>query len=203
MARIYPLAPALWFVGWCLMRIGGSRGPNPGWLAAHSVWAVGFALFGVAAVGLYRAVPQHRGAGLGALALSLVGAVALIAQMTVNLVAAVGTDTKAELSAASDRLTSAPGADLLLYDVGPPLLFAGLLLLLTRAASVGALSWTTTTLVVAGIALMVVGRPLDGWSRALEGAGTLLVLIGMDQVSTSFRVNRAARSHTSTYPSPR
>jgi len=203
MARIYPLAPALWFVGWCIMRIGGSKGPNVGWFAAHSIWVVGFALFGVAAVGLFRAVDSHRPAGLGALALSLAGAAALIAQMGVDLAAAVGADTKAELSAASDRLTSAPGVALLVYDVGPPLLFAGLLLLLVRAASVGVGSWTSTTLVAAGVALMVVGRPLDGWSRALEGAGTLLVLIGMDQVASSFRVNRAALSHTSTYPSPR
>ncbi|WP_203900460.1 hypothetical protein [Virgisporangium aliadipatigenens] len=197
MARFFPLAPAFWLVGWCLMRIGGSNGPNVGWIAAHSVWIVAFALFGVAAFGLYRFVAEHRAAGLTALALSLVGTVAMIAHMGVDIAAAVGTDTRAELAAESARLTSAPGVELLLFDVGPALLFAGLLGLLARAAAAGALSWTTWTLVAVGIVLMVVGRPLDGWLRALEGFGVLAVIIGMDQVASSSRMNRADRSHTS------
>jgi hypothetical protein len=179
MTNIYPLAPAVWLVGWLIMRAGGSKGPHAGWVVAHSVWILGFALFAVAAFGLYRMVARYRPAGIVGLALSFAGAAALIAQMGVDIAAAVGADTREEMSAASDRLTSAPGVELLLYEVGPPLLFTGLLVLLGRVSAAGAAPWSATALTAVGIVLMVVGRPMDGWPRALEGIGTVLVGAGM------------------------
>jgi len=170
------LAAPLWLTGWAVMRAGGNRGANLGWAVAHSIWIIAFGLFGAASVALFRravAGGHRRAAARGALAVALVGTVAMVGQMGCDLTVGLLSADRAEMSRRYDSLFAVPGVQPVLFQVGPALLFVGLLALTVLARLAHRLSVTALVLVVVGVAALALGKPLPGWWRAVEGLGAV------------------------------
>jgi len=168
------LALPLWLTGWTVMRLGGHRGPGLGWSVAHGVWIVAILLLGGGCIALYRRGPREgRGRAVASTALgtSLVGTAALVGQLGCDLVVGLRSADRTAMSDAYDRVFAVPGVQLALFQVGPALLFAGLLVLVVLAFRTGRASSQAVALVVVGIIAQVAGKPLPGWWRVVEGLG--------------------------------
>lgn len=176
---IFVLAPVIWLIGWIIMRLGGSKGPGIGWKSAHAIWIVGFGLFAVVVLMLWREVGERgRRIAAGAAGVALVGAVLMVGQMVVDLWASYGAADKAEMSARSREATEVPGVELALFVLAPALLYLGLLVLLSVLAVQGRVGWWSPALVVVAVALSMVGRGVDG-VRVLEGVGALTLVAAL------------------------
>lgn len=133
-------APLLILVGWAVMRLGGSGGREPGWTIAHIAWVLDNVMLAIVCGELYRRTPA-TGRALArfslarlSLALGLAGSVALIAQMTIDLVVGFATANRTDMRALSATIHDFPGVQLAVYDVGPSLLFLGLIALTVQLA---------------------------------------------------------------------
>ena len=180
------VAAPLWLVGWAVMRLGGRRGPGPLWSLAHSVWIVAFLLLGGACLALFRRADRRGRAGTVAsvaLGAALAGTAALVGQMTCDLVVGLRSADKAAMSDTYDRVFAVPGVELALFQVGPPLLFMALLGLVVLARRHGRATVPTVVLAVVGVLVMVAGKPLPGWWRALEGIGAACLGLALAQVA--------------------
>jgi hypothetical protein len=94
----------------------------------------------------------------------------------VDLVSAVGATDHAELAANTARFQAVPGAVPVFYQVGPPLLYAGLVALAALLAAAGRLRWWQAGLVLVGAVAPVISLdvlPL-GALALLAGFGPLL-----------------------------
>ncbi|WP_127497425.1 hypothetical protein [Actinoplanes solisilvae] len=178
---VFVLAPLVWLAGWIIMRLGGSKGPGIGWKSAHVVWIVGFGLFALVVLLLWREV-TGAGAGrriaAGAAGTALTGAVLMIGQMVVDLWASFGAADKAEMSARTRDAFEIPGLELALFVLAPVLLYTGLFALLTVLAVQHRVSPWSPALVVLAVVLSMVGRGVDG-VRLLEGVGALALLAAL------------------------
>ena len=82
-------APIGVLAGWTIMRLGGSHSTGAGWITAHAVWLVGYGLFGFIIAELHRQArtpPRGRAAALAAAIAAAAGLVAVIGQMTVDII---------------------------------------------------------------------------------------------------------------------
>ncbi|MEV0644541.1 hypothetical protein AB0I28_04710 [Phytomonospora sp. NPDC050363] len=177
-------APALWIVGWVFMRVDGHTGPGWGWHSAHLIWVVSFLLFAVASVGLHRlADARHVGSRAGSitgLILALAGAAAMLVQMGIDLYVGFTSATDAEMSDNYDPFLDKPWIDLTFFQIGPSLLFIGLLILSIVVTVRGKAPVLTPILVGVGITMMVLGRTaLPDSLRFVEGVGELVMWIGL------------------------
>jgi hypothetical protein len=170
------LAPVLWLAGWIIMRLRTQPGPGLAWTSAHLIWVAAFVGFGLALVALARwAVPRTtadrvvRAVGVG---VGLVGTAAMLGQMAIDLTVGLRAADRAEMSALSDQFSSYPGVDLVFFILAPPLLYSGLLIVLTLLAAQRRITPWPALLVVLGVVLIVTGRGLAGF-RLLEGLGAV------------------------------
>lgn len=124
-------APLLILVGWAVMRLGGSGGREPGWTIAHIAWVLDNVMLAIVCVALFRrtrpARPGGRLLARCALALGLVGSACLTAQMVIDLVVGFATANRTDMRALSATIHDFPGVQIAVYDVGPSLLFLGLI----------------------------------------------------------------------------
>lgn len=194
---VFVLAPVVWLIGWVIIRLGGIHGPGIGWKAAHFTWIIGFGLFAVVAVLLWRAATRDRpgrwttiGALTLALTLALTGAALMIGQMCVDLWASFGAADKAELTARSHQAADVPGVELVLFVIAPALLYLGLIALLTILAVQRQVTTWSPILVVVSVALSMAGRSADGL-RILEGIGALGLLAALLPFARRAEVSRA------------
>lgn len=190
---VFVLAPVVWLIGWVMIRLGGIHGPGIGWKAAHFTWIIGFSLFAVVAVLLWRAATRERPGRwttTGALALALTGAALMIGQMCVDLWASFGAADKAELTARSHQAADVPGVELVLFVVAPALLYLGLIALLAILAVQRQVTTWSPILVVMSVALSMAGRSVDGL-RILEGIGALGLIAALIPFARRAEVARA------------
>lgn len=176
-------APALWFIGWTIMRVKGHEGPGAAWTGAHAVWVCAILLFGAAIVVLHRTVKAEtvgvKAIAVTGLVLGLAGAASLLGQMCVDLYVGLAASTRDSASSLYDKVFDVPGVELALFQIGPSLLFAGFLILPIVAAARRAVPAAAAVLVGSGIAVMVAGRGFDGVLRLTEGLGMLVMLAGL------------------------
>jgi len=177
-------APALWLIGWAFMRVEGHKGPGWGWTSAHTIWVLSFFLFAAGAVGLHRlADARHvasRAASLTGVIMSLAGTVAMLVQMGIDLYVGFSTTTDAEMSDFYAPILDSAWVDLTFFQVGPALLFVGLLILAIVVAARGKATVLTPVLVGAGITMMILGRTaLPDDLRFVEGVGVLVMWLGL------------------------
>lgn len=177
-------APALWIIGWVFMRVDGHTGPGWGWSSAHLIWVLSFVLFAVGALGLHRlAGAEHvasRAGGLTGVIMALAGTVAMLGQMGIDLYVGFTTTTKEGMSAAYDPIFEQTWVDLVFFQIGPALLFVGLLILGIVAAARGKVGALTPILVGAGITMMILGRAaLPDALRFVEGLGAAVMWVGL------------------------
>lgn len=168
-------APGLWLAGWAVTRATG--GPT-GSLLAHALWAVGFVLFAVSAVILFRlAAPEPRPARVAGLTLSLLGSVALLGRTTIDL--------------ADPGRPAIPFDDLLFSQVAPALLFVGMIVLTLRVAARRPVGLASPPLVIIGAVLCAVGHSTSGWYRVAEGLGAICVWLAAVPLAREVRRPRS------------
>ncbi|MCP2169739.1 hypothetical protein [Goodfellowiella coeruleoviolacea] len=140
-------------------RLDGQYGPGLDWQAAHVSNLIGLLLCVPLALGLGRLLAGTRGRGL-AVGLTLVGVATSVVQFVVDIVAGLLAADRAEMSAISRGFTSLPGVQPVFYQVGPQLMFVGLLVLAVLLARAKALPWWGPVLVLAGPCLGLVSLDL-------------------------------------------
>ncbi|WP_285665458.1 hypothetical protein [Actinorhabdospora filicis] len=176
-------APALWLIGWIVMRVKGHEGPGAAWTGAHAIWVFAVLLFGAAIVVLHRTVKAEtigvKAIAVTGLILGLLGAASLLGQLCLDLYVGLEASTRESASALYDKVFDTPGVELVFFQIGPSMLFAGFLILPIVAAARRAVPPAAAVLVGSGIALMVAGRGFDGVLRLTEGLGMLVMLAGL------------------------
>lgn len=175
-------APLLILLGWAVMRLGGTGGREPGWTIAHIAWVLDNLMLAVVCGELCRRTwraTRTAGHTLAAVfvTVGLVSSACLVAQMVIDLVVGFATSNRAEMRAFGAQIHDFPGVQLVVYDVGPPLLFLALIAQTVQLAVVRQLparvpALVTAASLTAGIEL-VVELPLR---LAQAGASILLWL---------------------------
>ncbi|WNV88135.1 hypothetical protein [Umezawaea sp. Da 62-37] len=163
-------------------RVDGRYGPGPDWQAAHVVNLVGLLVFIPALVALWRSLPRTRGRD-AAVVVALVGAATTVVQFVVDVVAGLLAADKAGMNEISGRFGDLPGAHLLFYVVGPPLLHLGLLALTILLR----LPWWSPVLVLVGSALTIFSLDL------IPVAGACLLVAMIPLARTRDRISPPPR----------
>lgn len=185
------LAPPLLMVGWAVMRGFGTDGREPGWTIAHLAWLAGYLLLGAACVNLHRLTVGETGRKPLATALlggALLGAACLTVQMAIDLVAGFATDTNAAMGEYTEKIQAVPGVALLVYQVGPALLFCALFAQTVIAAARRRVPAMVPVLVGALVVVMIVDRTVDTPFRLTMGVATALLWIAFAIVVRAPRV---------------
>ncbi|GAA4066546.1 hypothetical protein [Nonomuraea soli] len=113
--------------------LDGERGPGPAWTTGHLAFVAALLLF----VSIF--VQLRRMAGGGPLStllagLAITGAVALIAQFVVDIVAGLMATDHYGMSMIIRQVRELPGVSLAVYDAGPYLFYVGQLALIIQLA---------------------------------------------------------------------
>ena len=141
MTKTFVAAPLL-FIAYGIIRwidgADGEHGPGLAWTIGHLLFLAAFALYAVALFALRGLLVRTRGVSLVALVAGLVGVVAFLRVIVIDLIVGFRAADHADMSRIGDDYDRWPG-DLGIYDtlytVGPLLFLAGLLtlaILLTR-----------------------------------------------------------------------
>lgn len=174
------IAPLLLVVGRGVMLVPSAEGFTTLWTITHVVFLAGTVLMIPAALAMSQVARGHarpllRDVGV---AVVFVGALALAAQFVVDLMVAVLAHGDSQAAGALfDQLQASALVDLVLYTVGPSLMFVGLIVQAAALARVRALPrWAVIALVV-GPSVVGIGRATG---RALvEVAGLTLIVIAV------------------------
>lgn len=161
--RVSLIAAPLCMFGYGVLRmvgrLHGSYGPGPWWQAAHLAAIVGTALFVPAVWGLrrmLRAGPLRE----SVVVITMIGLVTSVVQFAVDFASSVNAADHATLSARTAQFQSLPGANLAFYQVGPPLLYVGLVAIAALLAAAGRMQWWQAGLVLVGAVLPVISLNL-------------------------------------------
>jgi hypothetical protein len=187
-------APTAWLTGWSIMRLSGHSSPGAAWTTAHAIWTVALILFAVTAVAVHRIAvgddrdarpigPVSRTAARIGLSLALAGAATLIVQMALDLAIGFTSINHAAMDAGYRDLFATPGVEMVIYQMAPGALFAGMVALVVAAATQGRVVTSAAVLTVAGVLASALGHGAPGAYRIIEGAGDLLVLLAMVRIT--------------------
>ncbi|TDD12700.1 hypothetical protein E1292_00020 [Nonomuraea deserti] len=141
-------------------RQDGVYGPGLDWQAAHMANLAGLVLFVFLVSGLRRLLDPGW-IRETVIALTLVGAATSIVQFVVDIVVGLRAADKAGMRELSQEFHSLPGVDLAFYQVGPQLLYAGM---------------------IATTALLAYARRLPWWSAAVVLVSSLLPIVTLDLI---------------------
>jgi hypothetical protein len=157
------IAAPVCFFGYGVLRLigkmDGRYGPGPDWQAAHIVFLVGLALFVPAVLALGRALPDTRLRRITVVG-TLVGVAASMIQIGIDIVAGLLAADHDAMNSITDRVGDLPGAQLAIYQVGPQLLYVGLVVLSVLLARARVVSWWHPALVLLGVVLPAVSLNL-------------------------------------------
>jgi hypothetical protein len=176
-ARISPtniafvLAPIGVLAGWTIMRLGASHSTGAGWVAAHSVWLISYALFGYIIAELYRRARTPRAGGRTAAliggAAAAAGLLAVLGQMVVDMIVGIAASDRAHMHELFEQAYDVPGVRPVLYGFGPVLLLVGLAALVIQVTVLRRVSGATTALALAGIVLIAADGAIGATIRLL------------------------------------
>jgi hypothetical protein len=164
----YLAAPAL-IAAYGIVRLidglDGSHGPGPAWTIGHVLFGIGLLLFVPVLLGLRRALDRGRALGTGAVTLGVLGLVAFVRTVVIDLLAGFGSADRAAMSVKYARYDEFPGglsdgANDLLSALGPSLFGVGLLILLVQHTVHRRLAWWSPVLGLAGFIVMSVSLDL-------------------------------------------
>lgn len=183
MTRIaYVAAPAL-IVGYGLVRlidgIDGSHGPGPAWTIGHLMFGFAMLLFPVVLVNLRQALQRQRPLGTAAVVVGVLGLLAFIRVIVIDLLVGFGSADRAAMNAKYPTYAGFPGGlpesvSNLFETVGPPLFGVGLLTLLTLLATLRPRTVAWWSPVLAAVAFAIMSTNLDLLSL---GAAALLIAL--------------------------
>lgn len=128
-------------------RMDGVYGPGVDWQAAHLANLAGLVLLLFLVLGIRRLLTRGKGRD-AVVIVTLVGAAASIAQFVADIVEGLLAADKAEMRELSRQFHALPGVDLAFYQVGPQLLYVGLILLTAMLARERKLPWWSVAVVL-------------------------------------------------------
>lgn len=154
------------------------------WTLGHLFYVLGYLLLGVALVAMYRLLAQRLDAKPGALAVArvslgagLVGTVAMLGQMAVDLRNGFMASSRADMKVLSAEVHAIPELDVLLYGLVPALSMFGLVALVVHLAVERAVA-------VPAAAAATVGTVLIGTQQtALMVTGGVILCLGMPPIA--------------------
>jgi hypothetical protein len=153
-------------------RMDGTYGPGADWQAAHLANLAGLILFVFLVFGIRRLL--RAGPGRDAVTIvALVGAAASIVQFVADIVEGLLAADKAEMRELSHEFHALPGVDLAFYQVGPQLLYVGMIALTAMLAHERKLPWWSVAVVLVSSLLPLMTLDLI----PLSAAGYLVALI--------------------------
>jgi len=155
-------APVLVF-GYGVIRIldglDGARGPGLAWTAGHLCFLAAMALF----VSTFRQIRRILDGGLlstvAAIA-GVVGAAALFAQFSIDIVVGFMAADHAAMSDLFDQVQSVPGVSTFVYAFGPYLFYIGQLVLAIQLATARLVKIWTPLLVAVDLAMPLIDKDL-------------------------------------------
>lgn len=180
------LAPVLLLTGRGLMSAPAARGFTATWTVAHLLFLAGTVLMIPAALVLSRlargrAAPWLRDLGV---ALVFAGAMALAAQFVLDLAVAVLAEGDRQAGGALfDRLQSSAVINVVLYLVGPSVLFVGLIVQAVALLRAPAQRRWAAILLIVGPTVVGIGRGAD--LPPLELTGHALIAAAMAAAVTA------------------
>ncbi|KAA2255651.1 hypothetical protein F0L68_28055 [Solihabitans fulvus] len=171
-ARTAFVAAPLCMVTYGVIRLTDpSHGPGIAWTAGHLALVVGAALFGVVFLGLHRLAAPTSTAGRlsfgAATAVSLVGALAVAAQGTIDLVVGLRSVDRPAMNQLFHEIQGHPGVTPAVYTVGPMLFYVGLVWLMVQLAARRRISPWRAGAVLLGTVVMALGLNLIPLGAAL------------------------------------
>jgi hypothetical protein len=153
-------------------RMDGTYGPGVDWQAAHLANLAGLILFVFLVFGIRRLLTPGRGRDAVTI-VTLVGAAASIVQFVADIVEGLLAADKAEMRELSREFHALPGVDLVFYQVGPQLLYIGMVALTAMLAHQRKLPWWSVAAVLVSSLLPLVTLDLI----PLSAVGYLVALI--------------------------
>jgi hypothetical protein len=143
-ARLAAVAAPLFMLAYGVIRLigrlDGVYGPGVDWQAAHLANLAGLVLFAFVVFGIRRLLTPGWGRDAVVIA-TLVGAAASIVQFVADIVEGLLAADKAEMRELSREFHALPGVDLAFYQVGPQLLYVGMIVLTAMLARERKLPW--------------------------------------------------------------
>ncbi|WP_219469649.1 hypothetical protein [Nonomuraea rhizosphaerae] len=153
-------------------RMDGVYGPGLDWQAAHWANLAGLVLFVFLVMGIRRLLAPGVGRE-AVVAVTLIGAATSIVQFVADIVWGLLAADKAGMRELSGQFHDLPGVDLAFYQVGPQLLYVGVVVLTGMLAYRGLLPWWSVGLVLVSSLLPVVTLDL----LPVAAAGYLVALL--------------------------
>jgi hypothetical protein len=188
-ARLAAVAAPLCMLAYGVIRLigrmDGTYGPGVDWQAAHLANLAGLVLFVVLVFGIRRLLTPGPGREVVTV-VTLVGAAASIVQFVADIVEGLLAVDKAEMRELSLRFRGLPGVDLAFYQVGPHLLYVGMIALTAMLAHDRKLPWWSAAAVLVSSLLPLMTLDLI----PLSAAGYLVALIPLWR-----RLERPAAAH--------
>jgi len=187
-------APVL-TAGYGIIRLNdGQRGPGPGWTSGHLLFDIGVLGYALILVELRRSSRRRIAASLFT-AVGLLGALCVLAQITIDLwVGAVSAD-RAAMDLHYGSIQSSALVNAAVYGTGPLLFYVGLLALSLLAAAQARprLSWRVPVAVLAGTVLA---------AASLNLLPVAALCYGLAFVPEGVRLLRTGRPQGATLPDP-
>ncbi|MEO3873194.1 hypothetical protein ABGB18_30635 [Nonomuraea sp. B12E4] len=179
-ARFAAVAAPLLMLAYGVIRLAGRMdgvyGPGLDWQAAHLANLAGLVLLVFLVLGIRRLLAPGVGR-TAVVAVTLVGAATSIVQFVADIAWGLLAADKAGMSEFSRHFRALPGVDLAFYQVGPQLLYVGVIALTGMLAYRRLLPWWCVGVVVVSSLLPVVTLDL----LPVAGAGYLVALLPLRQ----------------------
>lgn len=139
--------------------LDGSRGPRAAWTLGHLAFIGALALFIIIFWQLRRLIGRSKVALASAVA-GTFGAMALIAQFTIDIVAGLMSVNRQEMEVIFDQVATWPAVQPVVYDFGPYFFYLGQLALVIHLALARKVKMWTPALVLADLAMPFIDKDL-------------------------------------------
>ena len=162
-ARIPFIAAPVLMLAYGVIRIldglDGERGPGLAWTAGHLVFVVAMVMF-LLVFGHLRRLAGRDLLSTVTVVVASAGAIALIAQFGVDIVAGLLADDHARMAEITRNVRSCRAVSLAVYDVGPYLFYAGQFVLVVQLAVLRRIAGWTPLLLLADLVMPLIDKDL-------------------------------------------
>jgi hypothetical protein len=197
--RILVGAPLL-FIAYGIVRwadgVDGEYGPGLAWTVGHLLFLAGFLLFALVLVALQRMITRPRAIASIALVIGLIGVLAFVRVIVIDLLVGVHANDHAAMSGVGDRYDRWPG-NLGIYDalysIGPLLFLIGFLSLTIMLVRLRRLPVWSPGAVVFGFAAIITSLTL----MPLGGALLLAALLPLQRTTRELQFRSVTRGDSS------
>lgn len=178
------LSPLVGLAAGTAMGFLGRQGPGDGWVLAHILFIISFTLLIPAIIGLRSLLGTQEASSKEIVAdtgilLAIIGILALLAQMVIDLAVGFLAADKAEMSTLFRTIRAVAGMELAFYSLGPVLLYIGVVLFIGLLAYVHKVSVWIAVLIIVGNIFIAVGTIGGTYIDAIGSVAPIFSLGGM------------------------